>query len=108
MNTAVLALSCGLASNASRMFWTYASKRSILVSGQESEKLCFLGDISISCRRPREPACQQLNRSQIKPRFAAGNGRFEILRQPPIAAKPGEGPLDHPAPWQYLKTFGLV
>ena len=80
----------------------------VSVSGQESEKLCFLGNISISCRRPREPACQQLNRSQIKPRFAAGNGRFEILRQPPIAAKPAEGPLDHPAPWQYLKTFGLV
>ena len=64
--------------------------------------------MSISCRGPREPAGQQLNRSQIKPRFAAGNGRFEILRQPPVATKPAEGSLDHPAPWQYLKTFGLV
>jgi hypothetical protein len=62
----------------------------------------------MSCRRPREPTCQQLNRSQIKPRFAAGNGRFEILRQPPVSTKPAEGSLDHPAPWQYLKTFGLV
>ena len=62
----------------------------------------------MSCGRPREPACQQLNRSQIKPRLAAGNGRFEILRQPPVATKPAEGSLDHPAPWQYLKTCRLV
>src|SRR6267378_6405921 len=33
---------------------------------------------------------------------------YEILGQPPVAAKPGKGSLDHPAPWQHLKTLGLV
>ena len=72
------------------------------------ESCVFLRDMSISCRQPRQAACQQLNRSQIKPRLAAGNGGFEILRQPPVASKPAEGSLDHPAPGQYLKTFALV
>jgi hypothetical protein len=33
---------------------------------------------------------------------------LEILGQPPVAAEPGEGPLDYPMPWQDLKTLGLV
>src|SRR5712691_9368839 len=63
---------------------------------------------SMTCRRVGKTTCQQLNGSKIKPCLAAGEGRLEIFRQSPVAAKPGEGSLDHPAPWQYLKTRDLV
>ena len=46
--------------------------------------------------------------AQIKPRLAAGDSPLKVPRQPAIAAKPGEGPLDDPSPGQYLKTLGLV
>src|SRR5712691_1941440 len=67
-------------------------------------------DLSIYNLYPRsgKAACQKLDGSQIKPCLAAGDGPLKVPRQPPIAAKPGEGPLDHPASGQYLKTFGLV
>src|SRR5712692_8722510 len=43
-------------------------------------------------------ACQELDRSEIKPCLATGDGPLKVPCQPPIAAKPSEGPLDHPAP----------
>ena len=46
--------------------------------------------------------------AKIKPRLAAGDGPLKVPRQPAIAPKPGEGPLDDPSPGQYLKTLGLV
>src|SRR2546430_4692033 len=67
-------------------------------------------DLSIYYLYPRsgKAARQKLDGSQIKPCLAAGDGPLKVPRQPPIAAKPAEGPLDHPASGQYLKTFGLV
>src|SRR6516162_8889242 len=45
--------------------------------------------------------------AKIRPRLAAGDGPLKVPRQPAIASKPGEGPLDDPSPGQYLKTLGL-
>src|ERR1700752_4016868 len=67
-------------------------------------------DLSIYClcAGSSKAACQQLHGSQIEPSLAARDGPLKVPRLPPIAAKPGEGPLDQPAPGQYLKTFGLI
>ena len=45
--------------------------------------------------------------AKIRPRLAAGDGPLKVPRQPAIASKPGEGPLDDPSLGQYLKTLGL-
>ena len=67
-------------------------------------------DLSIYylCAGSGKAACQQLDGSKIKPRLSAGDGPLKVLGHPPIAAKPGQGPFDHPAPGQYFKPFGLV
>src|SRR5271165_4861495 len=67
-------------------------------------------DLSIYClcAGSGKAACQQLDGGKIKPCLAAGDGPLKVPRQPPIAAKPGEGALNDPAPGQELKTFGLV
>ena len=46
--------------------------------------------------------------AKIRPRLAAGDGPLKVPRQPAIAPKPGEGPLDDPSPEQYLKTLSVV
>ena len=35
-------------------------------------------------------------------------GRLEVFCQPPVAAKPGEGSLDDPAPGKQAKASGLI
>jgi hypothetical protein len=40
--------------------------------------------------------------------LAAGDDSLEIRGQPPVAANPGKGSFDDPAPWKHFKTLGLV
>jgi hypothetical protein len=64
--------------------------------------------INMYCKRASHAPRQQLHGIKVEPYLAAGDGCLEILGQPPVAAKPGKGSLDHPTPWQHLKTLGLV
>ncbi len=44
-----------------------------------------------------QPAGQELNAIEEEPCLGAGDGRFEVLGQAPVAVKPGQGTFDHPA-----------
>ena len=57
---------------------------------------------------PCQTARQELDRRQIQPCLGAADRRLEVFCQPPVAAKPGEGSLDDPAPGKQAKAFGLI
>src|SRR5271169_7118706 len=68
--------------------------------------LCYLCN-AISCGSS-ETAREKLDRSQVHPRLAAAHRGFEILGQPAITIKPGEGSLNDPAPRQERKAGGSI
>jgi hypothetical protein len=46
--------------------------------------------------------------SDENPGESAGNADFEISRQPPAPAEPGEGPLNDPSARQHLEALGCI
>ena len=43
-----------------------------------------------------QPADRELNAGEEEPCLGAGDGRFEVLGQTPVAVEPGQGTFDHP------------
>ncbi len=44
-----------------------------------------------------QPAGQELHAGEEEPCLGAGDGRFEVLGQAPVAVEPSQGTFDHPA-----------
>lgn len=63
-----------------------------------------LGPFWNSCRA-RQPAGEQHDGCGIEIGIGAGGEGFEVLGEASIAAKPGEGSLDHPSAGQDLEAL---
>ena len=56
----------------------------------------------------RQSSCEELDAGDEKPRLGGGEGRLEVLGEPPVAVRPGQRAFDPPSAWQDIEPSRVV